>query len=81
MMKIVIMMIIMPIRPSHRPLGFLSVNGLALTSFCISRNLVSYGSLSSSRRMATFQGLGPYNATRLISDCVVETGPHALTPL
>ena len=66
---------------SHRPLGFLSVKGLALISFCISRYLVSYGSSSSSRMMATFQGLGPYSATPLISDCVVETGPHALTLL
>ena len=73
--------IILLIGSSHRPLGFLSVNGLALTSFCISRNLVSYGNLSSSRMMATFQGLGPYSATPLISDCVVETGPYALTPL
>ena len=28
-------------------------------SFCMSRNLVSYGRSSSSRRMATFHGFGP----------------------
>lgn len=46
----------------YRPFGFLSVYGLVLASFDKSRNFVSYGRASSSRRIATFQGLGPYNA-------------------
>ena len=32
---------------SYRPLGFLSVYGLALISFCMSTNLLSYSSASS----------------------------------